>query len=72
MAQTEAGIVLTGDQDEALRFDSGNKVLIINPHRLATVLKDHLEDYRRKLLDAAHIDLRKKFEHRYDYDNPTT
>jgi len=70
MAHTEAGIVLTGEQQEALRFDLANKVLAINPHRLPAVLKDHLDGYRRKLLDAANADLRKKFEDRYDYDNP--
>jgi hypothetical protein len=70
MAQTEAGIVLTGEQQEALRFDSTNKVLFANRHRLPAVLKDHLDGYRRKLLDSKATDLREKLEVRYDYDNP--
>lgn len=70
MAQTEAGIVLTGEQQEALRFDLANKVLVINPHKLPAVLKDHLNGYREKLLKPENTDLRQKFEGRYDYDNP--
>ncbi len=72
LAQTEAGIVLTGLSQEALRFDPANKVLVINPHRLPAVLKDNLNSYRRKLLDTTNSDLRQKFEQRCDYDNPMT
>ena len=70
MAQTAAGIVLTGEQQEALSFDPTNKVLVINPHRLPAVLKDHLDGYCGKLLDSTNTDLRKKFQDRYDDDNP--
>lgn len=69
MAQTEAGIVLTGNQQVALQFDLTSKVLVINPHRLPSVLKAHLDDYRKRLLDQSQVDLRDKFECRYDYDN---
>lgn len=70
MAQTESGIMLTGDLSEAMRFDSTNKWLVINPHRLPAVLKGHLEDYRQRLLDPSNADLRRNFEQRYDFDNP--
>ena len=71
MSQTAAGIVLTGDIAEAIQFNTTNKVLIINPHRLPAVLKGHLEDYRGRLLDPTNVDLRRDFEQRYDHDNPT-
>ena len=70
MAQTQSGIVLSGDPVEVIRFDTTNRVLVINPHRLPTMLKDYLENYRKRLLDPANADLRQKFERRYDYDNP--
>ncbi|MCH7688458.1 MAG: hypothetical protein IH899_17545 [Planctomycetes bacterium] len=70
MSQTAAGIVLTGEIAEAMQFNTFNKVLVINPHRLPAVLKKHLEDYRRQLLDPANTTLRQKFEDRYNYDNP--
>jgi hypothetical protein len=70
MAQAEAGIVLTGDLQELMRFDTANKVLIINPHRLPAVLKKHLEAYRKRLIDPANVDLQQKFHKRFDFDNP--
>ncbi len=39
MAQAAAGIMLTGELPEAMRFDTANNVLIINPHRLPGVLE---------------------------------
>jgi hypothetical protein len=71
MAQTEAGIVLTGDLQKVMCFDSTSKTLRINPHCLPAVLKRHLEDYRQRLLDSSNADLRRRFERRYNYDNPT-
>jgi len=70
IAQTETGILLTGELPEAMRFDTTSKTLIINPHRLPVVLKSHLGDYRVRLLDTNNADLRQKFESRYNYDNP--
>jgi hypothetical protein len=71
MSQTEAGIVLTGGQQEILRFDPVKKELVINPHRLPAVLKTHLDDYRKRLLDASNSSVRQKFEARFNYDNST-
>lgn len=69
MAQTEGGIVFAGSQQVVLRYDPTNKVLVIDPHKLPTVLKKHLDDYRKRLLDPLNTTLRQKFEARYDYDN---
>lgn len=70
MAQAEAGILLTGDLPEAMRFDTASKTLVINPHRLPGVLKSHLENYRIRLLETTNTDLRQKFESRFNHDNP--
>ena len=70
MSQTASGIVLTDGIAEAIRFNTTNKVLVINPHRLPAVLKGHLENYRVRLLDPAEITLRQNFDDRYNYDNP--
>jgi len=71
MAQTESGVVLTGDLNEAMRFNPASKTLVINPHLLPAALKDHLRQYRDRLLDPANASLRQNFEKRFEYDNGT-
>ena len=71
MSQTSDGIELTGDIDQAMCFNAARKLLIINPHRLPAVLKDHLSDYRGRLQNAANAELRQKFQARFDFDNPS-
>ena len=69
MAQTKAGIVFTGEQRRIFHFDPKSGYLVVNPHALPNVLKEHLKDYCNRLRSIVNVELRKKFELRYDYDN---
>jgi len=68
-AQSEAGIVLSGDLPSVMIFDLTHKHLYINPHRLPAKLKYHLTDYTQRLEVKENADLRDKFKKRFDYDN---
>jgi len=52
-----------------IAFDAAANRLAISPERLTTALKNHLEQYRAKLLDPNNTDLRLKFEKRFDEHN---
>lgn len=52
-----------------IAFDPAANRLAISPERLTTALKNHLEQYRAKLLDPKNADLRLKFERRFDKHN---
>ena len=54
---------------EAMEYDPTTKRLAISPERLPRVLEAHLEQFREKLLDPSNLELRKKFEWRFDQDN---
>jgi len=69
VAQSEAGIVLSGDFPSVMSFDPTQKQLYINPHQLPAKLKQHLTDYTQRLKLKQNGDLWDKFERRFDYDN---
>src|SRR5260221_277950 len=52
-----------------IAFDPSANRLALSPERLTTALKNHLEQYRAKLLDPKNADLRVKFESRFDEHN---
>lgn len=66
-ARTRARVALSQPPDSsAIAYDSGSSSVIISPERLPRVLKAHLEQFRRELLDPANVSLRKRFEDRFD------
>ncbi len=65
---TDSRIILTGDLDAVVMFDSQNNKLVINPHRLVPVLIAHFRDYITQLKDQKNGQLRNNFEQRFDYE----
>lgn len=64
---TDDRIVLTHELSTAMGFDSENQRLIINPHLLPCKLMDHFDSYIIDLKKPENIDLRGKFERRFDF-----
>jgi hypothetical protein len=50
----------------AIAYDPQSDMIGISPERLPLVLKAHLEQFRRALLDPANTQLRNRFERRFD------
>ena len=65
---TNGKIFLTGEIETPMAFDLQLQMLIVNPHLLVPKLKGHLKDYVERLRDTNNVDLRTKFEVRYDFD----
>ena len=67
---TIVGVGLGQPGDGApLAYDPARKVLAVSPERLPVFLKEHLEQFRIRLLDANNTELRHNFEHRFNGDN---
>ena len=62
-------ILLTGDFPSALGYNTGHKMLVINPHLLVPALKRHLYSYELELRNPANTRLRRNFEIRYDSES---
>ena len=65
---TNGQIVITGGIPEPMALDLQNMVLIINSHLLTPKLITHFNDYVNRLRNPNNLDLRHKFEARFDYD----
>ena len=69
-SMTTPGVGLGQPSDGTpIAFDAAANRLAISPERLATALKNHLEQYRAMLLDPNNTDLRLNFERRFDEHN---
>ena len=68
-AITNSKILLTGETRSPMVFKPTIPRLIINPHLLVPVLKNHLETYGRDLRNTSNTQLRQDFEARFDYDS---
>lgn len=67
-AATSPRIIITGDVRFVMALeDSPQPRLIINPHLLPGKLREHLFNYESQLRDKANVQLRNKFEERFDY-----
>lgn len=65
--RTRPGVGLGQPPDgNAIACDPLSGAIAISPERLPQVLKAHLEELRRALLDARNTDLRDRFERRFD------
>jgi hypothetical protein len=65
--RTRSGVGLGQPPDgNAISCDPLNGTIAISPERLPLVLKAHLEELRRALLDTKNTDLRDRFERRFD------
>jgi hypothetical protein len=53
----------------AMAFNSTRKQLVIDPHVLPRALKEHLESYRKQLLDPRSGNIRDTFEKQFNKDN---
>ena len=67
-SKTAPGIALGQVGQASMAFSPKGQELIINPHLLPKALKEHLAKYRRRLLNQRNMDLRSKFERRFDVD----
>lgn len=59
-------IIISADIN-ALIFDSDEKILGINPHKLPSILREHLKRYVARLKDANNKTLRRDFEGHFDW-----
>lgn len=50
----------------AIAYDPRNDIIGISPERLPRVLKAHLEQFKQALLNPTHVELRRRFERRFD------
>lgn len=66
---TNNRVVLTGQTQHPFSIDPQNILLIVNPHLLAPVLKEHFASYIAQLRDTNNQDLRRNFEALFDFDN---
>lgn len=64
---TEGRVVLLGEGLPALTYDQHRRRLIVNPHNLVPVLRQHLLAYVNDLKDPAKVELRENFERRFDH-----
>lgn len=64
---TGASTVITGQTNSAIEIRPG--VIIVNPHRIVEPLEVYLRNYVRDLRDAKNVELRQKFEARFDFDS---
>jgi hypothetical protein len=55
--------------DSPITYDASTKTLAINPENLPKALKHHLERFRARLLDRKNVELRQKFERRFNQHN---
>jgi hypothetical protein len=65
---TNSEIIITGDFGEPIGLDPDQKKLIVNPHMLIPELKSHLKGYETQLRNPENVEIRQKFEHKFDYD----
>ncbi len=65
---TDTSIVVTGETEFPLVFDSHELRLKINPHLLVPALKLHLAEYGAMLKDKTNTVLRQNHEKRFDFD----
>lgn len=69
-SMTVPGVGLGQPSDsEPIAYDPASKTLAISPERLPKVLKQHLEEFRAKLLDSRNGVLRQNFARRFDEHN---
>jgi len=68
-SMTGVGVAIGAIDDKAIALDSAGSVLVINTHRLPGALKQHLAEYRDKLLEPSNSELRRNFEKRFDFDH---
>jgi hypothetical protein len=66
---TNGRIVITRGILEPMALDLQNMVLIINPHPLVPKLITHFNTYVSRLRDSNNLELRNKFEVRFDIDS---
>jgi hypothetical protein len=52
----------------AVAYDQETRRVVVNPERLPKLLKAHLESFRAALLDETNLELRDRFEKRFDQD----
>lgn len=66
---TNGRIILTGGIQKPMALDLQNMVLIINPHLLVPAIKTHFARYVNHLKNPRNVNLRIKFEARFDFDS---
>lgn len=68
--QTKSSVLIGGGTQEALQFASDDGIVIVNPHKLAEGLIQHIANYRDQLLTlGAASALGRNFVARYDFEN---
>jgi hypothetical protein len=69
MTKVDVGLGPPSHSGAPIAYDPETKALTVNPQLLPQALKEHLEQFRTRLLDARNTDLRKRFRERFDEDN---
>ena len=65
--RTRPGVGLSQPPDRgAIAYDPRNDIIGISPERLPRVLKAHLEQFKQALLNPTNLQIRRRFERRFD------
>lgn len=64
---TGSNVMITGDLNAVLHIQEHS--ITINPHQIVNPLEIYLRNYVRDLRDTKNIELRAKFEARFDFDS---
>lgn len=69
-SMTVLGIRIGGGAGDAVVYDVAGGTITLNPHKFPKAIGDHLADYVRRLSDNTQVDLRRKFQARFDMEYP--
>jgi len=67
-SMTLAHIAVSGLEEGDFRYDPNTRTIVIDPGRMTKTLRQHLTAYGAQLRDHANVDLRARFESRFDFD----
>jgi hypothetical protein len=66
---TNHRVIITNNIDCSFRYDQLNKLIVVCPTNLAFDIKNKFSEYIKELNNLRNIELREKFEARYDFEN---
>lgn len=59
--------MITGEIDSSIEIHTN--FIVMNPHKIVDPLEAYLRGYVRELRNKSNVDLRDRFEARFDFDN---
>jgi hypothetical protein len=66
---TEGNILVTWNQNDAMRSTQDGRSVMINPDQIVQAVKTHFDGYLQQLRDLNNVELRNKFQRRFDFSS---